>query len=218
VWQNSAGREWETRFERERARYEDGLGHLAPGQLVRMGNAAYGAALSLLMLNRQVEAARWFQHAASRWRESFEHADRDAWGRPIGVLKALILARDETAAGSAHWTLDLGAAASPSAIGRYAALLASLVLGLDDEAAALAGTLTEPEFPLAVAAALAAIARCSESEYEAAVAAVLDSFEARGAFLEDVPVADTVLVLQGLASARGVNVALRKSALLPEME
>jgi hypothetical protein len=44
---------------------------------------------------------------------------------------------------------------------------------------------------------------------------VLDSFEYRTDFLEDMPVADTVLVLQALASRREVAVELRASALLP---
>ena len=37
--------------------------------------------------------------------------------------------------------------------------------------------------------------------YAEAVESVLESFEARDAYLEDVPVADTVLVLQALAGA-----------------
>jgi hypothetical protein len=209
---------WEELFEREGARYDDGMLRLRPEQLVRLGNAAYGAGLSLSMLGREAEAREWFRRAAARWRESFEHADPDAWGRPIGVLKALILARDETAADAARWALDLGAAAAPSPIGRYAATLAYLVLGQDDEAAVLAGTLTDPEFPPAVAGALAAIAARSEVEYVPAAAAVLESFETRDSYLEDIPVADTVIVLQELANAHGVDIALRNSALLPGQE
>jgi hypothetical protein len=47
---------------------------------------------------------------------------------------------------------------------------------------------------------------------------VLDSFEAREEYLEDVPVADTVLVLQALARERGLAAELRRSALLPDRE
>jgi hypothetical protein len=43
---------------------------------------------------------------------------------------------------------------------------------------------------------------------------VLRSFETRDAYLEDVAVADTVLVLQALASARGLAPTL-ESPLLP---
>ena len=43
---------------------------------------------------------------------------------------------------------------------------------------------------------------------------MLESFETRGEYLEDVPVADTVLALQALARRRGLEVEL-ESALLP---
>jgi hypothetical protein len=47
------------------------------------------------------------------------------------------------------------------------------------------------------------------------VEAVLESFETRSEYLEDVPVADTVLVLQALAEARGLRAELN-SAFLPQ--
>jgi hypothetical protein len=43
---------------------------------------------------------------------------------------------------------------------------------------------------------------------------VLESFEKRDEYLEDIPVADTVVVLQGLARPRGLEAALA-SPLLP---
>jgi hypothetical protein len=46
------------------------------------------------------------------------------------------------------------------------------------------------------------------------VAEVLGSFETRDAYLEDVAVADTVIVLQALARRRGLDAELH-SALLP---
>jgi hypothetical protein len=50
--------------------------------------------------------------------------------------------------------------------------------------------------------------------YVEAIEAVLESFESRDAYLEDVPVADTVLVLQSLAESRGLHADL-ESELLP---
>jgi hypothetical protein len=44
---------------------------------------------------------------------------------------------------------------------------------------------------------------------------VLVSFETRDEFLEDVPVADTVIVLDRLAQRRGLGTSLRRWALLP---
>jgi hypothetical protein len=50
--------------------------------------------------------------------------------------------------------------------------------------------------------------------YTEAVEAVLESFETREEYLEEMPVADTVLVLQALAERRGMAVEL-SSPLLP---
>jgi hypothetical protein len=44
---------------------------------------------------------------------------------------------------------------------------------------------------------------------------VLESFEQRDEYLEDIPVADTVLVLQALARRRGMAAPLAASAVLP---
>jgi hypothetical protein len=48
-----------------------------------------------------------------------------------------------------------------------------------------------------------------------AVESVLESFETRDEYLEDVPVADTVMVLQTLAEPRGLAAAELSSPLLP---
>jgi hypothetical protein len=90
-----------------------------------------------------------------------------------------------------------------SPIGRYAGVLALLVLGRDPEAGALSATLGEG-FPSEVAAALAALAGHDADAYGVAVAAIRRSFEQREAYLEDVPVPDTALALDTLASARGL--------------
>ena len=60
-----------------------------------------------------------------------------------------------------------------------------------------------------------AIAAHDRVAYAEAVERVLESFEARDAYLEDVPIADTVIVLQALAAARGLVAELPASALLP---
>ena len=209
--------EWERVVEREQARYADGVARRDPAQLVRLGNAAYGAALALLMLGRGAQARCWFERAALRWRESFAHATPTSWGRPIGALKAALLAAgDEAAVGHARWALELGSAEAVSPIGRYAATLALLVLGDWPDAADLASTLRCAEgFPAAVAAALSAVAECEPVACASALAAVLESFEARTGYLDDVAVADTVLVLAALARRRGIEVSLRASPLLP---
>ena len=216
---------WEEHVERERQRYGEGEERLPEAtdkdgrqrQLTRMGNAANGAALALLMQGRRDEAAEWFTLAASRYRESFALAPPGSWGRPIAVLKARLLASDwEDAERDAEWALEAGAAEAESPIGRYAACLALLVLGRDQEARMLADRLrTEDEFPQAVADALAYIAAGTDRlGYVEAIENVLESFETREEYLEDIPVADTVLVLQMLAERRELAAELT-SPLLP---
>jgi hypothetical protein len=212
--------DWEQLHARARARYEDGEARLPDDpdqrqrQLTRMGNAAGAAGLSALMAHRG--GTEWFFRAAERYRESWEHAPPGSWGRPIGAIKSLILAGDwDGAAADARWAIDSGAAESDSPIGRYAAALAYGVLGEWDEMRLHADyARTHEEFPNEVADALAFVAAEDVVGYVEAVEDVLESFAARDAYLEDVPVADTVLVLQALAARRGMAVAL-ESELLP---
>ena len=171
---------------------------------------------AVLMQGRDAEAAGWFTRSAERYRESWPDAPPASWGRLIGALKARVLARDwEGAETDARWALEQDSAADGSPIGAYAAMLAHLILGQDSEATQLRGALEDEEaFPAAVAAALSAVARGHAEDYAVAVAAVLGSFEERDEYLEDIPVADTVIVLEALAERRGMATRL-SSALLP---
>jgi hypothetical protein len=212
---------WEEIAEREIARYHDGEARLPAEadprqrQLTRMGNAANGAGLALLMLGRRDEAAKWFGHAAERWRESFADAPPGSWGRPIGAIKARLLAGDlDRARDEARWALEAGAAEAESPIGRYAAVLAYLTLGEDEQARPPASSLRErDDFPNDVADALATLAAEDRPGYILAVESVLESFETRDEYLEDVPVADTVMVLQALAEPRGLTAELSSDLL-----
>lgn len=217
--------DWNAHVQREEERYRDGEARLPDAddpdarqrQLTRMGNAAYGAGLALLMAGRRDDAAEWLARAAERWRESFSDAPPESWGRPIGAIKARILAGDwEAAAGEARFALEAGAADTDSPIGRYAAALASLVLDEDEEARLHADAIrTREDFPEAVGDALAYLAAGTDRiGYVDAIEDVLESFETREEHLEDVPVADTVLVLQALAAKRELAVEL-SSPLLP---
>jgi hypothetical protein len=181
-----------------------------------MGNAAWAAGLSLLMLGRREEAAGWLLRAADTYRESWADAPPGSWGRPIAAMKCRLIAADaDGARADAEWALASGAAESESPIGRYAAVLACLVHGEDGDAARLAPTLLRrDDFPVEVADTLLALSVADRDRYDAAIRALLADFERRTEFLEDVPVADTVLVLQALADARGLGVALA-SRMLP---
>ena len=202
--------DWREQYEREAARYAAGeTRELDERQVVQLANSAWAAGLSLLMAGDREGAALWLRRSAARYRESWDAgAATEAWGRPLGAMKALLIAGDD-ATEVAQWTLEtcLGVRhldMSLSPIGRYAGVLALLVLDRDDEAAALAATLGE-EFPSDVAAALAALAACDAVAYRKAVASVRRSFEEREAFLEDVPVPDTALAFDALAARRGLG-------------
>jgi hypothetical protein len=216
--------DWAEHARREDARYRDGEARLPDAQdqdsrqrqLTRMGNAAAGVGLAQLMGGDTEEAREWFARAVERYRESYELAPPGSWGRPIAILKAHILAGDwDGAEPEARWTLEQDAAESESPIGRYAATLALLVLGRDEEARVLAdGLRSRDDFPAPVGDALAYIAAGDPLGYIQAIEAVLESFATREDYLEDLPAADTVVVLQALAARRDMAAEL-SSPLLP---
>jgi hypothetical protein len=212
--------DWAALCEREQRRYRDGEARLGDGsderqrQLTRMGNAAWGAGLCLLM--QGADATEWLERAAGRWRESYADAPAGSWGRPIGAIKALVIADNwDGAEESARWALAEGAAESESPIGRYAAALACAVVGEWRGARLHADAIRiRDDFPRDVGDALAMISAEDVVGYAEAVESVLESFETRDEYLEDVPVADTVIVLQSLAARRNMAAELT-SDLLP---
>jgi hypothetical protein len=216
--------DWAEHARREDARYRDGEARLPEAedqdsrqrQLTRMGNAAAGVGLARLMAGDTEGGREWFARAVERYRESYELAPPGSWGRPIAILKARILAGDwDGAESDARWTLEQGAGNAESPIGRYAATLALLMLGRDQEARTLAdGLRTRDDFPASVADALACIAAEDTLGYSDAIEDVLESFATREDYLEDLPAADTVVVLQALAARRDMAAEL-SSPLLP---
>ena len=216
---------WAETEERAAERYREGEARLpeAPDpdtrqrQLTRMGNAAWAAGLAALMDGRAGDARSWLGRAADRYRESWDDAPPGSWGRPIAAMKARLLAGDDDgAAEAARWALGAGAAEAESPIGRYAAGLASAVVGEWDDARVHAGFLrTHDGFPDDVADTLAFVAAEDVVGYTQEVEKVLESFEQRTEFLEDVRVADTVLVLQALARRRGMDAELESDLLPP---
>jgi hypothetical protein len=198
---------WADRAAAEAARYEDGAARLPEDprrrerQLVRMAIAAGAAGLALVMDGR--DGTEWFRRSADAYRASFAPG---AWGRAVGAVKSGILSGD--AREDAEWVGTVGS--DGSAIAGYAEILARLALG-EDAMPSLTG---HPDFPADVAAALDALALRDADAYREAVASVLASFETREAYLEDLPVADTVLVLERLAAERGIAAGL-ESPLLP---
>ena len=213
--------DWSAHLERQERRYRDGEARLPDDpdarqrQLTRMGNAAGGAGLALLMAGRQDEAG------AGSIAQPAAIARATGSRRPVaGAGRSARSSRDpgRRLAGAeeeARWALAAGAAETDSPIGRYAGALALLTLGRDEEARPVADSLRErDDFPHDVADALATLAAEDVLGYTYAVESVLESFEQRDEYLEDMPVADTVIVLQALASRRDMAAELT-SDLLP---
>ncbi|HEX3291502.1 MAG TPA: hypothetical protein VHR46_08930 [Gaiella sp.] len=186
-------------------------------RLAGIAGASWAAGLASAMLGLREEAARWLRLAAGEYAASWEAAPPGSWGRPIASIRCRLLAGDtEGARADAAAALEAGAASAPGPIGGYCAALALLVLGRDAAAAPIAGRIADDGLePVAVAYALAALAGHDREAYETARRDVLRSFEERDVFLEDVRVADTVLVLDALARERGMEPAALETPLLP---
>ena len=206
--------EWIPFVENRQSRFAEQHGELDERSLVRKGNVAYAAGLGLLMAG-EPDAAEWLGRAAATWRESWHGGE--SWGRPIGAIKAALLAGDEAGAEEhARWALDAGAERAESPIGRYAATLALLVLGRWSDARHVAESLRErDDFPHDVADALAYVSAHDVVGYAEAIESVVESFETRTEYLEDARVADTALVLDLLARRRGIELELPDSDVLP---
>ena len=139
-----------------------------------------------------------------RAREAYmaSHAETGprSWGRLIGGLKMAILADDGAEAIAREALAETGeAAASPAAA--YARALAAVVLGEQPDVRDLlaAGDAFER-----TGRALAALADSDGAAYADALAEIVADFASRQTHLAGVPVADTALVLERLAAARGV--------------
>ena len=161
--------DWDEHAEREEGRYADGLARLPDDpdarqkQLVRVAMAATGAGLARLMQGRRAEAAGWFARSAERFRESYADAPPGELGpadrRDESARCSPATARVQRRTPSGPSSRARPVAESP--IGRYAAVLALLVLGRDDEAAARRAAALgarRSAFPRPVAEALAALA------------------------------------------------------------
>jgi hypothetical protein len=209
--------DWAAVAREKQARYEAPHGELDERAVVRRGNAAYAAGLCLMMAGSP-ESTAWLLRAAEAWRASWELGDGgESWGRPVGAIKAALLAGDGNAvAAFAAWTLGLEAGRSRSPIAAYANVLALLATGHDDDAGRVAGSLRmRDDFPHDVADGLEAIAGANGAALDSALSSVVRSFELRRDYLEDVAVADTALVLSALGRKRGLAFELGDSPVLP---
>jgi hypothetical protein len=186
-------------------------------RLAGVAGASWAAGLAALMAGDEVSARSLLRRAAHEYETSWRAAPPGSWGRPIAMLRCRLMAGDAAGARSdAEAALAAGALDAAGPIGGYGAALALLVLGRDDEALPVAERIAaEGLQPVSVAQALAALARRDDAAFGDARIGVLRSFEERDAYLEDVAVADTVLVLDALARERGLRTPALVSPLLP---
>ncbi len=186
-------------------------------RLAGIAGASWAAGLAALMAGDDAAAAVLLRRAADEYATSWHAAPPGSWGRPIAMLRCRLMADDLAGArADAGAALDASVLEASGPIGGYCAALALLVLGRDDEASRFAERIEADGLqPVSVAHALGALARGHAAEFAETRRAVLASFEERDAFLEDVPVADTVLVLDALARERGMSLEPLTSALLP---
>src|SRR5918999_1245737 len=156
------------------------------------------------------DASEELRAAAALYRSSWEAAPPASYGRLIGMLKAAVLAGDaREEALYARGSLGDAAGSAPAS---YALAIAALVEG--DDAAAAEGMRGGSEAMVRAADAIAALAAGDEEEYGRAVRAIVEDFEGRDEHLTGVPIADTALMLERLAAARGMACGIT-SPLLP---
>jgi hypothetical protein len=155
------------------------------------------------------DAAAELRTARDAYLASHAETGPASWGRLLGALKMAILAGDGAEDIARRAVSETGAAGSPASA--YARALAQVCLGEEPDVAAMlaAGGAFER-----TGRALHALAAADSGAYASALAGILADFEARDRHLSGVPIADTVLVLERLAEARGIAVR-PTSALVP---
>jgi hypothetical protein len=142
-----------------------------------------------------------FARARDAYLASHAETGPSSWGRLVGGLKMAILAGDGAEAIAREALAEVGEATSPASA--YAVALAQVVLGGEPDVGPMlaAGDAFER-----TGRALAALAARDRDGYAAAVRAIVADFAARDQHLSGVPIADTALVLERLAEARGMAV------------
>src|SRR5262249_17353607 len=143
--------------------------------LLQEAIAIEGRAQQALLRGDAAVAAQLFQHAADRYRASWEQAPPRSYGRLVGMAKAGVLA-GHGGEEAAYVRRALGDVCD-SPPGCYALAIAALVQG-DDPAAldATAGMRTEDPSFQRTSDAIATLARGDADGYAAALAAIVADF------------------------------------------
>jgi hypothetical protein len=168
-----------------------------------------------LLAGEDAAARESFAASAELYRRSWEEAPPQAYGRLVGMLKAAILAGEGTE--QARYVCgaladDEATLSSPTA--SYARAVAALAVGDDAQARRISEGMAGSEAFERTARAITALAARDQTAYTAAVEEIVRDFEQRTAHLTGVSIADTALMLERLAKARGMAAGV-ESPLLP---
>jgi hypothetical protein len=166
--------------------------------------ATEAVAHRLLLDGERARARIRFHDAAVLYRQSWEAAKPDAYGRLVGMLKASVLSGSAQEEARYVRALHLQ---TESPVAAYALAVSALVAGDDASARRLAQRLRSASDAFRRAGeAMAALADRDPQRAGEAISAIVADFEARDEHLTGVRIADTALMLRELATARGLEV------------
>ena len=145
--------------------------------------------------------AALYVRARDAYLASHAETGPQSWGRLIGALKMAVLAGDGAERVAAEATTETAGADGPSAA--YARALAAAMLGESPDTSAMEAA---GEAFARTGRALRALGSGDAVAYRAALGEIVDDFTVREQHLSGVRVADTAMVLERLAEARGMAV------------
>lgn len=178
--------------------------------------AAEGEAHAALLAGDHDAARAAYLRAAEGYKASWALAPPRSYGRLVGLLKAAILAGESTpAAEEVRTALEDDPDAAGSPVASYALAVAALVAGDDDAVTPLADVMDPRGGAFErTATAMRALAAGDREAYATTLDAIEQDFAARDEHLTGVVIADTAVMLEVLADARGIA-ARPDSALVP---
>ncbi len=176
-----------------------------------------GSGFRLLLLGDRAGGRAELAAAADRYRRSWELSPARSYGRLVAMLTSAVLAGEAGAAAAYARGALADACDSPTSC--YALAIAAALVG-DDALAlrAVEGMRAGGEAFGRAADGLEAIARADKRAAGEAIAAIVTDFEGREHHLTGVPIADTALLVEALATARGLSPDRPSSALLPPLD
>ncbi|MDQ6775918.1 MAG: hypothetical protein M3071_06805 [Actinomycetota bacterium] len=165
--------------------------------------AVEGRGQRALLAGEDRTAAEALLESSGLYRQSWELASPTAFGRLIGMLKAAVIAGDaSSAAAYARTQLPDPVESAPAS---YALAIAALIERDDATARAASAGMRSGSPPFVrTADAIDALLDHDAERYAGAVGEIVADFEAREEHLTSVPIADTAIMLERLAEARGM--------------